>query len=201
MSKLNIQFLEGNGSFDSSECKKYLQEADVVVTNPPFSRFREFFQLLIEEGKGFLVLGPLTAVGYKKIAPALTSGQVRLGRSFRNRPTTFIQPDGSLRTIHGIEWYTNLHDWWPEPLVLTEEYSPERYPKYDNAEAIEVSKTRDIPKDYYGVMGVPISFIDKWTPEQFEVLCLLENRPILHGKHLYSRLLIKRVPNTPKNSQ
>lgn len=98
----------------------------------------------------------------------------------------------------GIEWLTNLHEWYPAPLTLTATYSPEKYPKYDDIDAIE-SKVKNIPKDYYGVIGVPISFIDKWCPQQFEVLDICG--PYLMGKQLFARFLIKRRQNGLKNAK
>ncbi len=157
-----------NGDFRSEECIELLKEADIVVTNPPFSLFREYTAQLVKYGKKFVIIGNMNAITYKEFFPLMKDNKVWLGYM---SPKTFMQPDGNEKKFGNVMWYTNLdipkrH----EPIDLIEHYSPEKYPKYDNYDAINVDKTLDIPKDYDGVMGVPISFLDKYCPEQFEIV-------------------------------
>ena len=173
-----------NGDFRSPECVELMKEADIVVTNPPFSLFREYVAQLMEYGKKFVIIGNMNAITYKEFFPLLKDNKVWAGFGF-NRTMELAVPDyyntsksvgvdeqGRKKVkVPAICWYTNLdikkrH----EPIDLVEHYSPEKYPKYDNYDAIEVSKTLDIPMDYDGVMGVPISFLDKYCPEQFEIV-------------------------------
>jgi hypothetical protein len=188
MKNVKIKLLNGNGDFRSEECLKILKEADIVVTNPPFSLFRELFNILVKEGKGYLIMGPLLAYFYKDIAKEIIKKRCRPGRSIRNVSLNFYRGEEIVK-VSGFEWFTNLHKWYPGPLPLTEEFSPEKYPKYDNYDVIE-SKVKDIPKDYDGEIGVPISFVDKWCPDQFEIIGFL--RPVLKGKEVFARCLIKR---------
>ena len=165
---------EGNGDFRSEECIEYLKQADIVVTNPPFSLFREYVAQLMEYEKKFLIIGNMNAITYKEFFPLLKDNKVWIGY---NAVKEFKQPDGTMKQFGNICWFTNLdikkrH----ENLILTEKYTPENYPKYDNYDAIEVSKVADIPKDYDGVMGVPITFLDKYNPEQFEIIGLAPER-------------------------
>lgn len=139
-----------------------LKRCDIVATNPPFSQFREFIDLLVEYDKDFIVIGSNNAVTCKNIFPLIKEGKVYLGY---NKPKEFLNSNKKVFTY----WYTTFKTDRP-PLELTATYDPEKYPKYDNYDAIEVSKVKDIPKDYKGVMGVPITFIDKWNKEQFEVV-------------------------------
>lgn len=162
--------LIGDGDFRSSESKELLKQADIVVTNPPFSLFREYVAQLIEFDKKFLIIGSDNAITYKEIFPLIRDKKLWLGY---NKVKEFIQRNGEIKKFGNIGWYTNLdikkrH----EEIVLVKKYNPLDYPKYDNYDAIEVSKVKDIPKDYDGVMGVPITFIDKFNPEQFEILDL-----------------------------
>ena len=160
-----------NGDFRSAACVELLQEADIVVTNPPFSLFREYVAQLMEYGKKFLVIGSMNAITYKEFFPLLRDDRVWIGC---NNPKEFGTPAGTLQKFGNICWYTNLdipkrH----EPLDLRGNYyrgNEDQYPHYDNYDAIEVSKTTDIPCDYYGTMGVPISFLDKYCPEQFDIV-------------------------------
>ncbi|MBE5885999.1 MAG: modification methylase [Lachnospiraceae bacterium] len=157
-----------NGDFRSPECVELLKEADIVVTNPPFSLFREYVAQLMEYGKKFVVIGSMNAITYKEIFPLLKNNHMWLGC---NSVKEFVQPDGSIKKFGNILWFTNLdiakrH----EELDLIEKYSPEKYPKYDNYDAINVDKVTDIPCDYDGVMGVPITFLDKYNPEQFVIV-------------------------------
>ena len=160
--------LEGNGDFRNQECLDLLDEADIVVTNPPFSLFREYVACLMEHKKKFLIIGNKNAITNKEFFPLLREDKVWIGR---NGVKEFLQPDGSIKKFGNICWYTNLdikkrH----EKLILWKEYNEVEYPKYDNYDAINVDKVTDIPVDYYGVMGVPITFLDKYCPEQFEII-------------------------------
>lgn len=162
--------LEGNGDFRSEECLALLDEADIVVTNPPFSLFREYVSILMEHEKKFIVIGSQNAITYKEFFPLLKDDKVWLGST---HPKEFIQRNGTVKKFGNICWFTNLdikkrH----EELILVKKYAghEDEYPKYDNYDAIEVSKVADIPLDYDGVMGVPITFLDKYNPDQFEIL-------------------------------
>ena len=166
-----------NGDFRSAACVELLQEADIVVTNPPFSLFREYVAQLMEYGKKFIVIGSKNAITYKEFFPYLKDNLVWLGHNASHGSMKFsVTVGGSADFPVPAFWYTNLdipkrH----EPLDLRGNYyrgNEEQYPHYDNYDAIEVSKTTDIPCDYYGTMGVPISFLDKYCPEQFEIMML-----------------------------
>ena len=167
--------LEGNGDFRSEECLALLDEADIVVTNPPFSLFRKYVAVLMEHEKKFIVIGSQNAITYKEIFPLLKDDDVWLGST---HPKEFIQRDGTVKKFGNICWFTNLdikkrH----EELILVKKYAghEDEYPTYENYDAIEVSKVADIPLDYDGVMGVPITFLDKYSPDQFEIIgCSLE---------------------------
>ena len=162
-----VRQLEGSGDFRSEECIEFLKEADVVITNPPFSLFREYVKQLMDFNKKFIVLGNMNAITYKEIFPYIKNDELWLGVSPRG--LDFILPDGSTSNVNAT-WFTNIeHKKRNTPLDLYKRYSNE-YPKYDNYDAIEVGKTCDIPMDYDGVMGVPITFLDKYCPEQFEIL-------------------------------
>lgn len=176
--------LKGDGDFRSAECIELLKEADIVVTNPPFSLFREYVAQLMKYDKQFLIIGSQNNVTYKEIFPLLKDNKLWLGYksgdmaftvpdSYEARETRFwIDENGQKwRSLGNICWFTNLdikkrH----EELVLFRNYSAEKYPHYDNYDAIEVSKVSEIPCDYIGTMGVPITFLDKYNPEQFEIL-------------------------------
>ena len=163
--------LEGDGDFRSEECLALLDEADIVVTNPPFSLFREYVSVLMEYEKKFIIIGNKNAITYKEIFPLLKDNSVWLGSE---SPFEFFTPDGMTKRVNGLtRWYTNLdikkrH----EDLILVKKYAghEDEDPKYDNYDAIEVSKIADIPFDYDGVMGVPITFLDKYNPDQFEIV-------------------------------
>ena len=178
--------LEGDGDFRSPECVELLERSDIVVTNPPLSLFREYIGQLMEYGKGFLVLGNVNAITYKEIWPLIQSEQLWLGPSIHSGDRPFMVPDSyplegagcwsdeagqRWIRVKGVRWFTNLdHGARHRPLALSRTYSPEDFPKYSNYDAIEVSKVKDIPGDYDGVMGVPITFLDKWNPDQFEII-------------------------------
>ena len=165
----NITPLKSNGDFRSEECIEVLKSCDIVVTNPPFSLFREYVAQLMKYEKTFLVIGNQNAILYKEIFPYIKNDKIRLGIE---RPKNFNTPDGCTKKILGLtRWFTNFKTTIEHKrLILTKKYNPEDYPRYDNYDAINVNKTKDIPYDYSGVMGVPVSFFDKYNPEQFEIL-------------------------------
>lgn len=171
--EITITELKGCGDFSDEEGIAELQDCDVVVTNPPFSLFRDFVALLEKYNKKYIVVGNDNARTYKEIFRLIKENKMWLGI---NHLGTFRQPDGSIKNFGNISWFTNVeHGKRNEVLELTKTYSNEYYPKYDNYDAIEVSKTVDIPMDYEGVMGVPISFLDKYNPNQFEIVGLLNS--------------------------
>lgn len=178
--------LEGDGDFRSEECLALLDEADIVVTNPPFSLFREYVATLMEHEKHFIIIGNVNAISYKEIFPLFQNNLMWIGASIHSGDRKFYVPDDyplnaagcgvdedgrRFIRVKGVRWYTNLdlrqrH----EELILVKRYDPNTYPKYDNYDAINVNKTADIPCDYDGVMGVPITFLDKYSPDQFEII-------------------------------
>ena len=185
------KLLKGNGDFRSEECIKLLKKADIVVTNPPFSLFREYVAQLIQYDKKFIIIGNVNAITYKEIFPLLKENKMWLGVSIHSGDREFRVPDNyplnasgyrvdsngiKYIRVKGVRWFTNLdYSQRHENLILYKSYNPEEYPTYDNYNAIEVSKTAEIPFDYDGVMGVPITFMDKYSPEQFEILGLLQS--------------------------
>lgn len=214
-----IERLKGNGDFRSEECIKYLKEADIVVTNPPFSLFKEIVSLLVQLNKKFLLIGNQNALTYKEIFPLIQNNLVWTGYGFGDmkfrvpqdsapRATRFwIDELGQKwRSIGNAMWLTNLdNDRRHNKLNLTKHYSPEKYPKYDNYDAINVKRVEDIPVDYYGIMGVPITIINKFNPEQFEIVGEANHgsdnkydlfKPLLGGKLLFKRILIRHKINT-----
>ena len=169
------------GDFRSQECIDLLREADIVVTNPPFSLFREYVAQLVEYDKKFLIIGHQNAYTYKEIFPLIKDNKIWLGYGFKGAAAHFVSPYEDIATagdhrkgmirVSGVNWFTNLeHNKRHELLDLVCRYSPEEYPHYDNYDAINVDKTSDIPCNYAGIMGVPITFLDKYNPEQFEIL-------------------------------
>ena len=180
--------LEGNGDFRNQECLDLLDECDIVVTNPPFSLFREYVKTLMQYGKKFLIVGNMNCVTYKEIFPLIKNDELWLGTNSKGgtrkgNTMCFSVPEGAeIKNISlgsngerltqvSAWWFTNLdHAKRHEKLVLWKHYTPEEYPRYDNYDAINVDRTAEIPKDYDGVMGVPISFLDKYCPEQFEIV-------------------------------
>ena len=206
-----VRELDGSGDFRSAECIEFLKESDVVVTNPPFSLFREYVKQLMDYGKKFLVIGSMNAITYKEIFPYIKNDELWLGNQ---NVKEFRSPNGEIKKFGNILWYTNIqHKKRNTPIDLYKRYSNE-YPKYDNYDAIEVSKVSDIPMDYDGVMGVPITFFDKYCPEQFEIVglfteangeCFIQGSevntdekhqhsrcPVLNKKRLYARILIRK---------
>lgn len=212
--------LQQNGDFRSPECIEILKEADIVVTNPPFSLFREYVAQLIEYNKHFLIIGSQNALTYKEIFPLLKSDKMWLGYHcgdmeftvpdyYEPRATRYREENGvKYRSMGNICWYCNLdipkrH----EDLTLYKPYDAAEYEKYDNYDAINVNKVAEIPVDYYGVMGVPITFMDKYNPAQFEIVGLIagnikglagiptstgKDGPYINGKLKFGRILIRR---------
>lgn len=233
-------YLKGNGDFRSDECQQLLDECDIVVTNPPFSLFREYVSCLMNHDKKFLIVGNMNAVSYKEFFSLIKSNRVWFGYKSCSKDMYFNVPDdyrdylvanksegSAYKVIDGTVmarlasscWFTNLdqkkrHN----PLILTKSYyeSPVLYQKYDNYDAINVNKVKDIPRDYYGAMGVPVSFLEWYCPDQFEILgvtsssveCAGETytpwkvegkgtgtKASISGRPLYVRLLIRRNQN------
>lgn len=188
------------GDFRSEQCIELLKQSDIVVTNPPFSLFREYVAQLVEYDKKFLIIGNKNAITYKEIFKLIKENECWLGYE---SPSRFANKDGEITNqVQGLcRWYTNLtHKKRNEVLETISEYNPNLYPKYDNYDAIEVSKVKNLPLDYDGVMGVPITFLDKYNPEQFEIIGEANHgsdneydlfKPTLDGKDVFKRLLIK----------
>lgn len=184
--EIGIHYLDGDGDFRKEESINLLKRADVVVTNPPFSLFREYVAQLVKYEKRFLIIGNVNALKYKEIFPLIKQDEMWLGCSIHSGDREFGVPDdypleaSSCRIdekgrkfirVKGVRWYTNIeHKERHEEMILYRKYDPTVYPKYVNYDAIEVSKTADIPCDYDGVMGVPITFMDKYNPDQFEIV-------------------------------
>ena len=167
-SEMNIQPLIGDGDFRSEECIAMLKEADIVCTNPPFSLFREYVSYLMRYNKKFLIIGSINAISYKEVFPLLKNNLIWLGY---NAVKAFKTPDGSEQVFGNIGWFTNLETTKRhENLILYKHYTPEEYIHYDNYDAINVDKVGEIPMDYDGVMGVPLTFLDIHNPEQFEIV-------------------------------
>lgn len=206
--EIGINYLQGDGDFRSAECIELLKQADIVVTNPPFSLFREYVAQLIEYDKKFVIIGHQNAIHYKEIFPLLQNNMMWLGYGFKGGAAHFISQyedkatagdhrDGMIR-VSGVNWFTNLEiPKRHEDLILYKMYNKEEYPRYDNYNAINVNKTSDIPVDYNDVMGVPITFLDKYNPEQFMILGtstadMPKGAPYVNGKRIYERILIRR---------
>lgn len=217
--EIGIKYLKGDGDFRSEECIELLKQADIVVTNPPFSLFREYVAQLIEYDKKFVIVGNQNAITYKEIFKLIKENKIWLGPSIHSGDREFGVPkDYPLNAagcrvdengnkfirVKGVRWFTNLdYKERHEELILTKTYkgNEKDYPKYDNYDAINVDKTKDIPMDYDGVMGVPITFLDKYNPEQFEILGQMATTkidefnygyPYINGKRIYARILIKK---------
>ncbi len=206
--------LKGDGDFRSAECIALLKETDIVVTNPPFSLFREYMALLMEHKKQFLIIGNMNAVTYREIFPLIKHNKVWLGNKaghfwfkvpphYEEKATDFkIDENGQKwRRMGNICWFTNLD--FPkrhEKILLWKKYTPEAYPKYDNYDAIEVSKTDDIPCDWDGAIGVPITFMAQYNPDQFEIIRFRKGNDdkdlSIQGKPTYFRIIIRRKKGT-----
>ena len=215
----------GAGDFRSTECIEYLKQADVVVTNPPFSLFRDFLALLVEHSKNFVVVGNMNAATYKGVFSLIANNKCWYGPSISSGDREFAVPqsypleaagfrvdeDGrKFIRVKGVRWFTNLdHQRRHELIPLYRSYDANHYPEYDNYRAIEVGKTADIPLDYDGYMGVPISFLDRYSPNQFEIIWTTDrggdgrlehikkphtrfDAPVLNGVGLYKRIIVKR---------
>ena len=215
--------LKEDGDFRSRECIELLKQADIVVTNPPFSLFREYIAQLVEYDKKFVVIGSMNAITYKEIFPLIKNGRLWLGHGPAGKDMLFDVPEdyatelvrnkkegSAYRLVDGVikgrlgnaVWFTNLdYKKRHEDLILYKKYSPDEYPKYDNYDAINVDKTADIPVDYAGEMGVPITFLDKHNPSQFEIIGM--DRPLIteltgkqsrfkiKGKEIFARIVIR----------
>ena len=208
INEIGIKALNGDGDFRSEECIELLKQADIVVTNPPFSLFREYVSQLIDYNKKFIIVGAKTAIGYKEIFKLIKENKIWLG--YTPKLKTFRVPDdyeGNLMVIENgvkyvknvgnVGWFTNLDvKYRHNDLILNKKYNEKEYPKYDNYDAIEVSRTSDIPLDYDGIMGVPITFLEKYNPNQFEIIRFRkgnDNKDLsINGKYLFSRILIRR---------
>jgi len=207
--------LNGNGDFRSAEVIEILKEVDIVVTNPPFSLFREYVAQLIEYDKKFLIIGHQNNVTYKDIFKLIMNNKIWFGFGFKGGAAHFInkhyenyatstdKKEGMIR-VSGVHWFTNIeHSKRNEDLRLWKSYyeNEEDYPKYDNYDCIEVSKVKEIPEDYDSYMGVPITFVDKYNPNQFEILGLDDHRVSLdktagansiNSRNIYRRIIIKK---------
>lgn len=186
--EIGIKQLKGDGDFRSRESIELLKQADIVVTNPPFSLFREYVAQLIEYDKKFLIIGNVNAITYKEIFKLIKEDKVWLGASIHSGDREFGVPDDYPLTaagyridengkkfirVKGVRWFTNMdYDERHEDLILYKKYNPEEYLKYENLDAINVDTTKDIPVDFDGLIGVPITFLDKFNPNQFEIVGL-----------------------------
>ena len=217
-----LTLLKGNGDFRSAECIELLKEADIVITNPPFSLFREYVMKLMEYDKKFIIIGSKNAITYKEIFKLIKENQIWLGNGFSNGNAYFSIPSGynrewangvyneetGLVKFRNVGWFTNLdHAKRHENITLYKKYTPVEYPYYDNYDAINIDKVAEIPYDWNGAMGVPITFLDKYNPDQFDIVGLIagnikglagipskigKDGPYINGKLKYGRILIKR---------
>ncbi len=211
--EIGIIHLNDDGDFRSPESIELLKQADIVVTNPPFSLFREYVSQLVEYDKKFIIVGHQNAITYKEVFKLIKDNKLWLGYGFSGGAAHFINKhytdyatatshfDGMIR-VSGVTWFTNLeHSKRHDDLMLFKKYTPEEFPTYDNYNAINVNKTKDIPVDYVGAMGVPITFLDKYNPDQFEIVgidrVLVEeitgkvSRFRINNKECYARIVIK----------
>lgn len=224
MGENTLTELEGDGDFRSEECLELLKEADIVVTNPPFSLFKEYVSILVEYAKEFLIIGNVNAMTYKDFFPLIKENKVWMGASIHSGDRKFFVPDDypldasgcgidsdgrRFIRVKGVRWWTTLdYKQRHEDLILVKKYNSKDYPKYDNYRAINVDVTKDIPCDYDGAMGVPITFMDKYNPDQFEILGATESegkgfsnglwieesgvtQPLVQGIKKYKRLFIR----------
>lgn len=211
----------GDGDFRSRECLDFLRKADIIVTNPPFSLFRDFISKIVEYDKKFLIIGNVNAISYKECFQLMKENKMWLGQSIHSGDREFrVSDDYPLNAansrvdlfgnkfvrVKGVRWFTNLnYEGRYQELKLTKHYVPEYYPKFDNFDAISVAKTSEIPIDYFGIMGVPITYLDKFNPKQFEIvgneytLNIVGGRAYLNGKRMYSRIFIRRIKTNFEN--
>lgn len=226
----NVMSTLKTGDFRSQECIDLLKEADIVVTNPPFSLFREYIGQLMEYGKKFLIVGRQMNITYKEFFPLIQENKVWLGYGFKGAAAHFITPYEDIATagdhrkgmvrVSGVTWFTNLEiPKRNEEIDLVCRYTPEEYPKYDNYDAIDVNRTQNIPYDYDGIMGVPLTFLDKYCPNQFEIIWQASGNTrasapkeilkevgysihpedrggcaVVKGKRQFTRIFIRRTP-------
>ncbi len=209
-----VRELNGDGDFRSDECVAYLQESDIVVTNPPFSKFIDLFTLLVRYDKRYLLIGNQNAITYKEIFPYIKNGQAWIGYRFGDmafkvpddtpprKYRYWVDADGQKwRSLGNAMWLTNLdNERKHKELVLTCTYSPEKYPQYDNFDAINVSRVLEIPKDYAGIMGVPLTYLKYHNERQFEIIGEANHgsdnkfdlfKPKIDGKEIFKRILIR----------
>ena len=201
--KNTLTLLNGNGDFRSEECVELLKQADIVITNPPFSLFREYVAQLIEYDKKFIIIGNINALTYREIFALFKKNKMWLGYSIHSGDREFRVPNdyplnasgyrvdsegNKYIRVKGVRWYTNIdYEERHQDLLLYKPYLEEEYPKYYNFDAINVDKTVEIPCDYDGIMGVPITFIDKYNPDQFEIIGLgISNSGIEAGVRPYT---------------
>ena len=203
--EIGVRELQGDGDFRSNECIALMRESDIVVTNPPFSLFRDYVAQLAAHKKKFLIIGNFNAVTYKEVFRLIKANKIWVGASPRGME--FKRPDGTLNPVNAC-WYTNMdYAKRHENLFLHKTYNADEYPTYDNYDAINVDATKKIPADYTGVMGVPISFLDKYNPDQFKIVGMGEDngrgfsggvwkggslKCLIKGKAKFKRLFIKR---------
>jgi hypothetical protein len=217
--KLIIKNLIGDGNFNSEECLKFLNEADIIVTNPPFSLFRKFITILIDNKKDFIVLGNVLNITYDKVLKQIAENKIFIGHSIHSGDVKFLVPDDyeiygqkfeikdnkKYIWVKGIRWFTTLnHNKFPN-LELNYELDSNLHKRLDNYNIINVNKTKYIPKNYNGLLCVPITFIDKYNPNQFKILGELyqmdlsdylignNTKKTVNGKNLFSRLIIKKI--------
>ena len=222
----SVVALDNDGDFRSEECIEILKQSDIIITNPPFSLFRQFVKTLTDYDKQFIILGNMTAITYKEIFPLIRDNKLWYGATIHSGDRKFYIPDDyplkantcgidennkRFIRVKGVRWFTNIdYKEKHQNLILSKKYNEQDYPKYENYDAINVNKTKDIPIDYNGVMGVPITFIDKYNPEQFEILGMSaswdnsdamkqirtsktkKHGPILNNKEIYRRIFIKK---------
>jgi len=225
--EIGIKHFKGDGDFRSEECIELLKQADIVVTNPPFSLFREYVAQLNEYEKKFIIIGHQNAIKYNYVFKLIKKDKIWLGNGFTGGAAHFINrhyedyaaagdhKEGMIR-VSGVQWFTNMDiNKRHEEMILYKTYDAEEYLKYDNYDAINVNKTKEIPCDFDGAMGVPITFMNKYNPEQFEILGIFDDKreksdafiqgtptyvdeqhkkyvgPVINGKALYTRILIR----------
>ena len=194
-----------NGDFRSEECLAILRKADIVITNPPFSLMTEYFRVLFDNSKQFLIIGNMTAIGRKHVAEQIRDEKVWLGYT---QARYFVRPDGTRKSVAMSRWFTNLPtDRRCRHLELTRVYTPEDYPKYETYDAIDIDKVVNIPKDYKGLMGVPITYLDKHNPDDFEILGIFTStkngdvflaKPVVNGKEKFTRIAIRKRQHPKK---
>lgn len=225
-----VRHLKRDGDFRSAECIELLKQADIVVTNPPFSLFREYVAQLMEYDKKFVIIGSMNAITYKETFQLIKEGKLWTGHLPKGGEMGFgvadghdltelksrMDQDGNELAVVAVRWFTNLdYGERHEDLFIHKKYDPAIYPKYDNYDAINVNKTKEIPVDYDGAMGVPISFLDKFNPDQFEILSCNDYREngavpfkehglikdkdgTIDGKAKYVRIVIRKKTKSCK---